>query len=172
MSDLIEAVKAYDIERVKSFIESEIVENNKKTLKIIYKLINGIVFSGCKDTSNGENYFLIKQDTIEEIFTSSDVEISKLLIQKGFLFKPLTYGVFTSGSLTYDIKRQIIKNENIELLKVLINEITFCHYDLEYAKEVGNKEIIKIIVDSQIKPLETKIQSLEEKIQSLKQLKN
>jgi hypothetical protein len=78
MSELIEAVEDNDVKKVKSFIESEIVESNKKTLKIIYKLINGIVFSGCKDTSIGENYFLIKQDTIKDIFTSSDLEISKL----------------------------------------------------------------------------------------------
>ena len=44
--------------------------------------------------------------------------------------------------------------------------MTFHSWDLELAKKFGNKEIIKIIVDSQIKPLKQKIQSLETEIQS------
>lgn len=158
MNELIEAVKANDVEKVKSLIESEILEENKKTLKTIYELINGIVFSSATDSSNGENYFLIKQTAINEIFISSDVEISKLLIEKGFL---------SQVKVCWDLKSQIIKNENIELLKLLTDEMSFYDWDLQLAKRVGNKEIIKIIVDSQIKPLEQKIQSLEAQIQSL-----
>lgn len=155
MKELKEAVEANDIEKVKSLIESKILEENKKTLKTIYELINGIVFSSATDTDKGEHYFLIKQTAIKEIFISSDVEISKKLIEKGFL-----------DQVQVDVQREVIKNENIELLKLLVHKTTFHSWDLELAKKFGNKEIIKIIVDSQIKPLKQKIQSLEAEIQS------
>ena len=89
---------------------------------------------------------------------SSDVEISKKLIEKGFL---------REVKVCWDLKSKIIKDENIELLKLLVHEMTFYSWDLDVAKQFGNKEIIKIIVDSQIKPLQKKIQSLEAEIQSL-----
>ena len=156
MNELIEAVKANDVQKVKSLIESKILEENKKILKTIYELINGIVFSSATDTHKQEDYFLIKQTAIKEIFMSSDIEVSKLLIEKGFL-----------DQVQVDVKREVIKNENIELLKLLVHKMTFHSWDLELAKKFGNKEIIKIIVDSQIKPLKQKIQSLETEIQSL-----
>ena len=110
--------------------------NNLDNIKIIHKLINGLCFRSFDDET-GERYFLIKQTTIQEIFATSDIEISKFLIEKGF---PIYIGM----------KSQIIKNQNIELLKLLKNKVSFYDDDLELAKKVGNKEMIKIIVDNEI----------------------
>ena len=99
-------------EEIKKLIECKILEENKKTLKTISKLINGIVFFSSTDTDKREHYFLIKQTAIKEIFMSSDIEVSKLLIEKGFL-----------DQVQVDVKREVIKNENIELLKLLVHKM-------------------------------------------------
>jgi mRNA-degrading endonuclease YafQ of YafQ-DinJ toxin-antitoxin module len=131
---------------------------NERLKQIIDKLINATRFDWFT-YHNREKYFFIEASVIQEVFINSEIEISKLFIKNGLQIN--------------NIKSEIIKNENIELLKFLIDEcpkkIKFFDHDLIGIK---NKEILKMIANYRIKEYEEKIKPLKENIQLLKEITN
>lgn len=157
MSDLMEAVKASDLDKVKNIILSDVNKHcaidelseieNKELKQLISELTEIIINLFENSTDNSSFDKLLKKYP----YNSNCIK---------FLIKA---GLKTGKSLL----TEMIKNEDIEFLNFLIQNNDFdvrSEYDLEMFEKVKNKDFSAIAIDFYIKKQENEFKQYIEKL--------